>query len=94
MAPICGKTTLPKEYIKKQKVTNKPNLITQSEAPELEVIVVEKLQTYLSVNSGLTGEKRASVTPEKRIPRKKRNVKSMSTSPPRNEPIKNQDKII
>ena len=33
MAPIFGKITLPKEYIKTQKLTNVPNLITQSEAP-------------------------------------------------------------
>ena len=33
VAPICGEITLPKEYIKTHKVTNGPNLITQSEAP-------------------------------------------------------------
>ena len=49
MAQICGKITLPKESIKTQKVTNGPNLITQSEAPALEVIVVDP-----PVNSGLT----------------------------------------
>ena len=32
VAPICGKITLPKKYIKTPKVTNGPNLITQSEA--------------------------------------------------------------
>ena len=31
--PICGKITLPKKSIKTKKVTNVPNLITQSEAP-------------------------------------------------------------
>ena len=63
MAPICGKTTSPKESIKTQKVTNGPKLITQSEAPEPEVTVMDKLWTDLYVNYGLTGETRASATP-------------------------------
>ena len=63
MAPICGKITLPKESIKTKKVTNGPNLITQLEAPAPEVIVVDNILTDLSVNYGLTGETRASVTP-------------------------------
>ena len=75
MAPICGKITLPKESIKTQKVTNGPNLITQSEAQEPKQIVVDKLLTDISVDSGLIGETRASVTPEKCIPRKKKNIK-------------------
>ena len=54
--------------------------------------MVGKLRTDLSVNSGLTGETRASVTPEKSIPRNKINIKSLATSPPRNDPIPNQDK--
>ena len=49
-------------------------------------------QTDLSVNSGLTGETRASLMPGKRIPRKKRNIKSLATSPPRKYPIPNHDK--
>ena len=48
---------------------------------------MNKLRTDLSVNSGLTGETRASVTPEKLIPRKKRNIKSLDTSPPTNDLI-------
>ena len=72
MAPICGEITLPKESIKTQNVTNGPNFITQSESSAPEVIVVDKLQTDLSVDYGLTGETRASVTPEKHI-KKKRN---------------------
>ena len=67
------------------------NLITKSEAPAPEVIVVDKLQNDLSLNSGLTGETRASVTPEKRIPIKKRNMKSLAMSPPRKDIITNQD---
>ena len=63
MAPICGKITLPKEYTKTQKVTNGPNFITQSEASAPDVIVVGKLRTGIYVNSGLTGETRAGVTP-------------------------------
>ena len=38
--------------------------------------------------SGVTG---ASITPEKHIPRKKRNMKSLTISPPRKDPIPNQD---
>ena len=63
MALICGEITLPKEYIKIQKVTNVPNFITQSEAPAPEVIVMDKLRTDQSINSRLTVETRASVTP-------------------------------
>ena len=55
VAPICGEIILPKESIKTQKVTNGPNLINQSEAPATEVIMVDKLQTDLSVNYVLTG---------------------------------------
>ena len=55
-------------------------------------MVVEKLLTDLSINSGLTGETRASVTQETRIKIKKRNIKSLATSPPRKDPIPNQDK--
>ena len=44
------------------------------------------------MNSGLTGETRASVTPEKRMPGKKRNIKSLATSPTIKDPITNQDK--
>ena len=62
-------------------------MITQSEAPEPEVIVLEKLQTNLSVNSRLTGETRSSATPEKRTPRKKGNIKSLAMSSPREDPI-------
>ena len=94
MAPICSEITLPKEYIKTKKETNGPNLITQSEAPAPEVIVGGKFRTDLSVNCLLTGETRASVTPEKRIPRKKINITSLATSPPRKDPIPNQDKIL
>ena len=53
--------------MKTQKVTNGPNLITQPEALAPEVIVVDKLGTDLSVNSGIIGKTRASVTPGKRI---------------------------
>ena len=92
MAPICGEITLPKESIKTLKVTNVPNFITQSEAPAPEVIVVDKIRTDISVNYVLTGEKRASVTPGKRIPRKKGNIKPLVMSPPRKDPIPNKDK--
>ena len=51
-------------------------MITQSEAPAPEEIVMHKHISYLSVLSGKTvetgliGGTRASVTPEKRIPKK------------------------
>ena len=67
-------------------------MITQPEAPAPEVIVVEKRLTYVSVNSRLRGETRATVTPEKSIPINKISIKSLATSPPRKDPIKNQDK--
>ena len=57
VVPICGEITLPKEYIKTQKVTNAPTLITQPEAPAPEVIVVDKLRTDISVNPELTDRK-------------------------------------
>ena len=47
-----------------------------------------KIQTDVSLLSVVT---EASVTPEKRIPRKKNNMKSLSMSPPRKDPIPNQD---
>ena len=50
------------------------------------------LLTDLSINSGLTGQTRASVTPEKGIPRKKMKIKSPATSPPGKDSIPNQDK--
>ena len=71
VAPICGEITLPKYSIKTKYETNGSNLITQSEAPVPEVIVLENIWTDISVNYRLTVETRASVTPEKRIPRKK-----------------------
>ena len=72
MAPICGKITLPKEYIKTQKVTNAPHLISQSELPQPKEIILDKIRTYLSIFSGETG---ASIIAEKHIPRKKMNIK-------------------
>ena len=65
--------------------------MNQSEVTAPEVIVVDKLRTDLSVNSGLTGETRASVTPEKRISRNEIKIKSLDTLPPRKDPIPNQD---
>ena len=54
--------------------------------------MLDKLRTYLSVNFVLTGETRTIVMPGKNIPRKKRNIKSLATSPPRNDKSLNQDK--
>ena len=92
MAPIFGEIVSPKEYILTQKITNGPNLITQSEALAPEVIVVDKLWTDISVNSRLTVETRASTTPEKRIPGKKIKIKSPALYPPRKDQNPNQDK--
>ena len=51
-------------------------------------MVDNKIRTYVSIFSGGTG---ASVTPEKIIPRNKKNMKSLTTSPPINDPTPNQD---
>ena len=69
-------------------------MINQSEAQTPEVIVADKLRTDLSVNSRLTGETGASVTPGKRIPRKKRKIKSLTKFTARKDPILNQDKKL
>ena len=50
--------------------------------------MMDKIRTDLSVLSGVT---RSSITPGKRIPRKKRNMKLLATSPPIKDPIPNQD---
>ena len=47
-----------------------------------------KIRTDVPIFSGGTG---ASVTPEKRIPRNKRNMKSSAISPLGKDPIPNQD---
>ena len=44
-----------------------------------------------TVETGLTGVKRASVTPERRIPNKKKYIKSLALFPLRKDPIPNQD---
>ena len=72
-----------------EKATNAPHLISQSEPPEPKEIMVPKMRTYLSVLSRATG---ASITPEKRIPRKKVKIKSLTISPPIKDIITNQDK--
>ena len=66
-------------------------MIFQSEAPTPEEIEVHKHRrykpsytSYLSSatgETGLTGGKGVSVTPEKRIPKKKKNIKSKALSP-------------
>ena len=45
------------------------------------------MRTNISI---LSVGKRSSVTPEKLIPRKKRNIKSLTMSPPRKDLIPNQ----
>ena len=66
-------------------------MISQSEAPGPEEIEVWKHRRYTSsytyflssatVETGLTGGTRLSVTPEKRIPKKNKNIKSKAFSP-------------
>ena len=75
-------------------------MISQSEAPAPEEIEVHKHvrdTSYLSAATGetcLPGGTRVSVTPEKHIPKKKKNIKSLALSPLRKNLIKNQDKNI
>ena len=73
MTPIYGKDKIPKESINKYKVTNEPNLISQPEpsAPK-EIMEEDKMRTDVSILSVGMG---ACVTPEKRIPKKKSNMK-------------------
>ena len=52
--------------------------------------MVSKITTDVSLLSGIG----ASITPEIRIPRKKRNLKSPENLPPRNNPVPNQDSTI
>ena len=54
--------------------------------------MVDKLQTDISVNPGLTWETRAGVTPGKTNSRNKENIKSLAMYPPRKDPITYQDK--
>ena len=66
-------------------------MISQSEAPSPEETEVHKRQKYTSSytsslsletgETGLTGGTRVSVTPGKRIPKKKKNIKSLALSP-------------
>ena len=51
-------------------------------------MVDNKVRTYVSILSGGTG---GSITPEKLIPGKKKNMKSLAMSPPRKDPIPNKD---
>ena len=69
-------------------------MITQSEAPAPEEIEVHKHISVLSEakgETGLTRGTRSSVTPEKRIPKKKIYIKPLDLSPLRKDPIPNQD---
>ena len=55
---------------------------------------MDKSLSNLSVLSGSTGAIGASITPEKRIPIKKGNIKPLATSPPRKDPITNKNKTL
>ena len=70
-------------------MTNAPNLISQSEPPAPKVIMVDNIiRTDVSLLSVGTG---ANVSPEKRIPRRERNMKPPAMLPPRKYMIPNQD---
>ena len=82
------KNLIPKEYINTQKVINAQNLNSKSEPPAPKVIMVDnKIRTDVSLLYLVTG---ASLTPKKRIPRKKSNMKSPEMFPPRKDLIPNQ----
>ena len=49
------------------------------------------MRTDISLLSGATG---SSITPVKRITRKKNNIEPLATFPPRKDPIPNQDKTL
>ena len=70
-------------------MTNAPNFISQSEPPEpKEIMADNKIRSnfyFLSIRTG------ASVTQEKRIPLNKKNMKSLTMSPRRKDPISNKD---
>ena len=51
-------------------------------------MVDNKIRTDVCIFSGSVG---ASVTPVKLVTRKKKNMKSLAMSPPRKDPIPNQD---
>ena len=44
--------------------------------------------------TGLTGGTRERLTPEKRMPKKRKEIKILALSPPRKDPITNQDKKL
>ena len=86
--------------LSRQVMKKGPNMITQSETPVPEEIEVHKYRRYMSDFSaatretGLTVGKRASVTPVKHIPKKKKYIKSLALSLLIKYPIPNQDKKI
>ena len=73
--------------LSRQNMKKRPNMISQSEAPEPEEIEVHKHRidkSYLSAateEKSLTGGTRVSLTPEKFILKKKKNIKSLDLSP-------------
>ena len=89
MASISGENMIPQGSINKQKLTNAPNLISRSEPSATKVIMVDdKMRNDVSILFGVMG---ASVTPKQNFPINKRNMKSPAMSPPRKDPIPNQD---
>ena len=94
---------LDKELIKKKYEKQNPNTIYQSEEPALEEIVVCKHQIYTASHTsslssstrktGLTGGTNVNLTPKKRIPNKKKNIKHKVLSPflPENKRLLNED---
>ena len=90
-------------FDKKLIIKKRPNMITQSEEPAPEEIVVRKYQRYTSsytsylssstVETGLTGVTRVNVTPEKLIPKKHKYIKPTALSPflPGNKILLNEE---
>ena len=76
-------------YSLTQKATNAPHFIIKLETPAPKEIMVPKMRIDLSLLFVATG---ASITPEKLIQIKKREIKSLETLPPRKYTIPNQDK--
>ena len=80
MAPINEKYKTTKESIKTHKLANTSILISKLEtsAPK-EIFLEYKILSDFSLLSGTV----VSVTPERQIPRQKRNIKSPAISPPK-----------
>ena len=92
-----------KELVKTKNKNQRPNIISQSEAPAPEETVVRKHKRYTSSytyylssstgETGLTVGTRVNITTKKRIPNKKKNIRYKALSPfiPGNKILLNED---